>query len=178
MCAFGMKSADHLGIGLVYKPTKLLTNILPVVETTSRSCTRDHRHVHLMSGRAAGAAIYPEKLCHALLDGIQVWMEARRQMVMTLNGMEHGSDDLCEEDEAKPEREGVYWDDVKGGELDRTLVKKARQEELDVFAERNVYEVVPRSSIPGGSKIVGVRWVETDKGVPAKPKIRSRLVCQ
>ena len=28
------------------------------------------------------------------------------------------------------------------------------------------------------SKIVGVRWVETDKGVPGKPKVRSRLVAQ
>ena len=29
-----------------------------------------------------------------------------------------------------------------------------------------------------GAKIVGVRWVETDKGTPDKPKVRSRFVAQ
>ena len=29
-----------------------------------------------------------------------------------------------------------------------------------------------------GSKIAGVRWVETDKGTPEKPKVRSWLVAQ
>lgn len=29
-----------------------------------------------------------------------------------------------------------------------------------------------------GSKIVGVRWVEADKGVPGAPKVRYRLVAQ
>ena len=38
--------------------------------------------------------------------------------------------------------------------------------------------MVPRRSMRPGAKIVGVRWVETDKGTPEKPKIRSRLVAQ
>ena len=41
-----------------------------------------------------------------------------------------------------------------------------------------MYEVVPRSSTGRGSKLIGIRWVETDKSVPGKPKVRSRLVCQ
>ena len=69
-------------------------------------------------------------------------------------------------------------DDIKGLELQPELARKARREELEVLREHGVYEVVPRSSMGGGSKLIGIRWVETDKGVPGKPKVRSRLVCQ
>ena len=37
---------------------------------------------------------------------------------------------------------------------------------------------MPRSSMRNGAKIVGVRWVDTDKGGPGCPKVRSRLVAQ
>ena len=69
-------------------------------------------------------------------------------------------------------------DDVKGGDLDPALVRLARKEEIDIFKSRNVYDVVPRSSLPAGAKIVGVRWVETNKGTDESPRVRSRLVCQ
>ena len=90
--------------------------------------------MHLVSGRAVAAAIYPKRLCQAILDGIEVWLKSRSQIDIILNGLVQHNDELCEEHEAKPEREGVYWDDVKGGELDKDLVKRARKEELDVFA--------------------------------------------
>ena len=38
--------------------------------------------------------------------------------------------------------------------------------------------MVPRRSIRPGAKIVGVRWLDTDKGTHEKLKIRSRLVVQ
>ena len=47
-----------------------------------------------------------------------------------------------------------------------------------MFMERGVYEVVSLSSMGRGSKLIGIRWVETNKGVLGKPKVRSRLVCQ
>ena len=87
--------------------------------------------------------------------------------------------DLCDPAEIAADVEsGEYVDDVKGGTLDPRLARAARQEELEVFRQRNVYKVVPRSSVPRGAKIVGVRWVETDKGTGGVPKVRSRLVCQ
>ena len=73
---------------------------------------------------------------------------------------------------------GTYKDDVKGGELDPRLARKARAEELEVFRDRNVYDVVPRSRVPKGGRVVGVRWFETNKGTTEEPKVRSRLVCQ
>ena len=53
-----------------------------------------------------------------------------------------------------------------------------RAEELKIFEERKVYEVVPRSSMVRGAKLIGVRWVDTNKGTLEEPNIRSRLVCQ
>ena len=62
--------------------------------------------------------------------------------------------------------------------LDPSLAKKARQEEMEVFRAREVYEIVPRSSVPRGKRVIGVRWVETNKGTATHPKVRSRLVAQ
>ena len=73
---------------------------------------------------------------------------------------------------------GRFIDDVKGGELDPRLARAARAEELQVFRDRGVYDIVPRSSLRPGAKVVGVRWVETDKGVDGRSKVWSRLVCQ
>ena len=49
---------------------------------------------------------------------------------------------------------------------------------MEVFIEREVYEVVPKSKPPRNAKIIGVRWVDTNKGTEAEPRIRSRLVAQ
>ena len=84
----------------------------------------------------------------------------------------------CPVEAANDEKSGIYWDDVKGGEIDPALARAARQEELQIFRQRRVYDVVPRSRVPPGKRVIGVRWVETDKGVAGSPKIRSRLVCQ
>ena len=51
-------------------------------------------------------------------------------------------------------------------------------EVVEVFKQRQVYTVVPRSSMRNGGKLVGVRWVEVNKGTDSSPKVRSRLVCQ
>ena len=88
--------------------------------------------------------------------------------------------DLVEpgEDENIENCAGVFWDDIRNVELPPELARKARREELQVLNERDVWEVFPRSSMKKGSKLVGIRWVETDKGTPAAPKVRSRFVCR
>ena len=94
-----------------------------------------------------------------------------QERAMPLMGFERV--DLIDPEEeaniANIEREGVYWDDIKETALDPVLAKKAWREEIEVFKERRVYEVVPRSSIGAGSKLIGVRWVETDKSQPGQP---------
>ena len=42
-------------------------------------------------------------------------------------------------------REGMYWDDTKGGWLDPVLVRKAREEEMQDVKKHATYEKVPMS---------------------------------
>ena len=66
MCAFGMQSRDRHGPGYAKKPTRFLTNSVVSAKALSRRCPNNHRHVHLMEGRARAAAIYPQELCRTI----------------------------------------------------------------------------------------------------------------
>ena len=117
--------------------------------------------------------MYPPDFCKAIIKGYQLH-KIRRGGGQHL--MNFSRSDLCD-----PEEEvllGRYVDDIKGTELEPKLVHAARKEELDEFRRRKVYEVIPRARMPVGAKIVGVRWVETDKGNVEAPRVRSRLVAQ
>ena len=86
--------------------------------------------------------------------------------------MELARPDLCDLAEVKEEEEaGQYNDDLKDEVLDLASARAARAEELQVFRERRVYEVVERSKLLRRAKVLGVRWVEDNK-------VRSMLVCQ
>ena len=76
MCAFGLTSEDWEGEGLVKKPTRVLTNLPSLATALARICSEDHRHVHLMSGRAKAAACYSEEFCNAIIDGVKVYLES------------------------------------------------------------------------------------------------------
>ena len=73
MCQFGMTSRTK-GVGSefgpVLKPTGFMTNSPCIARELARICPRDHIHVNLVGGRAAGAAIYPEKLRLAICKGL------------------------------------------------------------------------------------------------------------
>ena len=93
--------------------------------------------------------------------------------------MEFSRPDLCDPQEIETqESSGYFLDDVKGELLDPKLTREARLDEVKVFGERRVYDVVPRASMPPGRRTIGVRWVDTNKGSSTEPRIRSRLVCQ
>eukprot|EP00971_Amphidinium_carterae_P138994 2754893-Amphidinium_carterae.3 len=70
-------------------------------------------------------------------------------------------------------------DDIYGTLLNPTLVRKARQLELDWIKSREVYKRVPlRECIEcTGKKPLCMKWVDTDKGDEERPNYRSRLVC-
>ena len=74
-------------------------------------------------------------------------------------------------------QENVYWDDVRGGWLDRRKVHEARMEEVTFMRKENLWDAVPRSQA-AGHRVVSVRWVDTNKGTEDKPEIRSRLVAR
>ena len=67
-----MSHIDRRGceMGLVKKPTGFMRSSKFILEELDRRWPGRHDHVPLMAGRAAGAAIYPEKLCEAICPGV------------------------------------------------------------------------------------------------------------
>ena len=67
--------------------------------------------------------------------------------------------------------------DVSGKELMPTLVQSAPEEEIAYSIEHGVYKIVPRSRQRStAGKVIGTRWVDTNKGDAEVPYCRSRLV--
>jgi len=171
-CAYGLVSQDAHGVAAAMKPTRFLTNGGAIAEKLQRRCSRDHRHVQLLGGRAAAAAKYPEELVDAILDGYQI---ERCSSIFTLEDAM-----TAVNVESLHEEMGVDWkyiDDVSGDELDAKMVRKARQEEMETFKIMNVYVHVSREEVrkSKSGKTIGVRWVDTKK---ADGRHRSRLVAQ
>ncbi len=76
MCTYGMKFKDAKEEGVVMKPTGWATNSPYIAEQVSvlssnRWRGTKHRHVHLISGRAKAAEVYPPALCTAILKGLR-----------------------------------------------------------------------------------------------------------
>ena len=71
-------------------------------------------------------------------------------------------------------------DDVTGEYIDPKLILDARRDELVGFERQKVYTRVPRQQAredPEGI-VVGVRWVDRNKGSEREPDVRCRLVAQ
>ena len=52
------------------KPTRFMSNSVPMPKQLSKICKGDHDHQPLLGGRAASAAFYPLPLIRAILQGI------------------------------------------------------------------------------------------------------------
>ena len=91
-----------------------------------------HRHVPLTEGRASAAAIYANDFCEALAKAIQV--QKANDNTKSVNFVH--SVDLHAEDGSD------CWaiDDVTGMELDKEKVRQAREEELRIAQEMNLYQ--------------------------------------
>ena len=73
MCQFGMKSRTEgqgSELGPVLKAAGFPTKGVHIARELHKMCPRDHKHVNLVGGRAAGAAIYPDGLCQAICRGL------------------------------------------------------------------------------------------------------------
>ena len=71
MCAHGLKSTDKLGTALVKKTTRFITNSQSVATAVGVRCSKTHRHVVLVDGKAKAAGIYPQGLCEAVCRGVK-----------------------------------------------------------------------------------------------------------
>lgn len=177
MCAFGMFSRDETGEAPVKKPTTSMTNSIELHKVLSRACSRCVRHVHLVSGGAAAAQVYPKALCRAICQGIVRQAQADAQELMSIdctgdieiNNLEHDANDWMQ-----------YWDDLSGRQLDMNLTREARAEEIREVYRMGVYVKVSLDECirETGKMPVGTRWVDVNKGDTLNPKVRSRLVAQ
>ena len=184
MCQFSLQARDAEWLGFAKKPTRVLTNLPSIAESIGRTCAGDHRHVHLISGKAKAAAQYTNECCNAIIDGVVRVLELTRQVKE--QGLNYEAIDIQEVEDQVDEygygeaefrfRDDVYCvDDVRGGHLPMELVRSARQKEMEGFAARRVYQSRPRwEATASGSKVIGVRLVDTAKA----DKVRSRLVAQ
>ena len=67
MCAYGMTSTDEIGEGWVKKPTTMISSSPEVLRRAEARCSDElgghqHRHVHLVQGRATAAQVDPREL--------------------------------------------------------------------------------------------------------------------
>jgi hypothetical protein len=184
-CRFGMTALDHNGAqGPVKKPTRWASNAPLVLEELGLRCEGRHpRHVRLLGGRAAQAAIYPPELIAAIISGIH-----RQRVEDCRLGKAHVS--MCEslaaavaikeeilEDSSGERRSKDVRDEYTGQILPPALVTEARREELTYFESKGVWTPVPRARAHG-KRVYGTRWVNSNKKDEADPEIRCRLVCQ
>ena len=69
--------------------------------------------------------------------------------------------------------------DIKDVELDLKKVRGARRLEMGYVRSRRVYKYAKRAeAIRLGHKIIGVKWVDTNKGDEEEENYRSRLVAR
>ena len=191
LCRFGMTSEDEQGKGKVRKRTRIVSNSMALLEELSKhQCTGDHRHVHLMAGRAQACQRYPEEFCdlvcevvmkeknlmgkHAKLLGRLGHAGARAEDVTGLIGNLEKTDPHAPDDLYKDFK---FFDDVTGRELDHGLAVKARRLEMDFFRKMRVYDKVPREAAArDGCRVISTRWLDINKGDLLSPNYRARLV--
>ena len=71
------------------------------------------------------------------------------------------------------------FDAASGVKLDPAMVKAARKEELDQVHKHKVYRKVLRQMARDrGKRVIGVKWVDLNKGDDSRPNYRSRLVAK
>lgn len=70
-CSLGMTSTNELGQAPVKKRTRIITKCSALAEELRRhQCTRDHRHLPLVHGRASACQEYPIECCKAVCRAV------------------------------------------------------------------------------------------------------------
>jgi hypothetical protein len=179
-CVFGMAAVDDDGVERpVKKPTRWMSNAPRLLRSLGYRCAGKHKHTQLLNGRAAAAAIYPPELVLAIIRGLQAQREEDARQGNTAPPLSVPILDAIRGDvplQAVRESKDTY-DEYTGLLLDPVLVQKGKDEELRYFKTKNVWDIVARSNA-GNRRIIGTRWICSNKGDTENPDIRCRLVCQ
>lgn len=186
MCRWNMTAEDQQGIGFVRKETQYVTNSKVMAEALTAKCTGDHRHVHLVNGRARKAQVYPAKLVRAILKAIKRELHNCGELSHFGEAIGIGpvpasvSNEPQEEmvvEENIPEK-GMYFDTVTGTPLETSKVLAARAEEMAWIEKQGIYVVVDEQECwdETGKPPITLKWVDKNKGDDSRPNYRSRLV--
>ena len=184
-CQYGLKTRSKDGTPMpALKPTKFMTNAMPMAELLQKRCKKDHEHQPLVSGRCAAAAFYPLPLIRTFLKGIRRTKDAdvraqkgkkgqdRRDTVQaivevtgeisTVKKLGGGKLEIKYEDRNFKE---VYRDEYTSEILPTHLIRAAIKEELNYFNER-VWEITETNKVKDfkDGKVVRCRWVLCNKG--------------
>ena len=205
-CQYGAVShTDSGGVAPILKPTKFMSNSLPMLKRLSKVCKGGHKHQPLLAGRAAAAAFYPLPLLRAILQGVADTTKADQsvasmlleeydtQLLMSISPVT--SPDAPDSSKHEPgtmpcegggkvriqysptDFKATYLDEYTREPLPSNLVQAAIKEELEYFNSR-VWELSDARKVlgDGESKVIRTRWVICNKGDAGRPDIRARLV--
>ena len=98
-------------------------------------------HIQLVAGKAQACQVYPDKLCRATLSGIR--LEIANSGVIKIDSRDLTL--VSQENHDAEEYVKTCMDDMSGQALDTKLVRETRVDEMDKFAEHNVYRNVSES---------------------------------
>ena len=181
----------------IRKPTGFMSNCEGIRKSLSKlcrgrygQCSRREGGSHILcNGKVARmAAVYPVKLCKAILTGLRDQLRSDGVVIDGIVGMHEMPDEHVEQTCVNVDGhalrfdngEGPFFDDLTKQELSTPLVKAARRKELQYFEDKHVWRRVPISEAvrASGRPPITVRWVDVNKGDDVSPDIRSRLVAR
>ena len=179
------------------KPSIVLSNNGVLVELLAARCDGECRPIHRQT-RATEQ--YSDEFCRAVVKGALLVREERmsrawrhkpcKNMITGMRNVQFAGvvdedikadqvDDMCDPvDDAHLTLD--YVDARTGEELQPKLVRDARMEEMRCFQKLAVYSHASISCMRATPnwKLIGVTWVDVNKGSAAQPKYRSRLCAQ
>ena len=185
MCRWKMMSQDSQGEGYVRKETQYLTNSYELAKVLTGQCDGQHRHVHLVNGRARAAQKYPPAMVAAILRAIRRELKIRGEFnELSTEGAGPSPDGETNEPEnkwdapAEEHEDSEFYDTTTGAPLRKEAVLKARQEELGWVHKQRIYTKVPLEECwqTTGKAPITLKWIDKNKGDQYRENYRSRLV--
>jgi hypothetical protein len=129
---------------------------------------------------AKAAAVYPRKLCRAVLKGFCAQLKKDGSLENGVFGIDtvHEKDTI--RDESTEGCSGKFRDDITQQLLRDDLVLAAREKELEYFRSKSVWVKRLRQEAFDRTRRapITVRWVDVNKGDDEVPNYRSRLVAR
>ena len=186
-CQYGQQTSDGRPI---MKPTGWMSNSPAVLQQLTRrcsgrggQCTRagGGRHAVASGKIAREAAVYPFRLCRAILKGCQKQLRLDGRIGQGSHGVQAQYDEDLQAVEilAWDKAAKITRDAISGQQLDANMVSAAMKTEMEYFESKQVWQKVPRSeALARGKKPISTRWVVVNKGDDDSPNIRARLVAR